>query len=147
MDKILQKKLELSKYLKKHLFEYNGIYYIDVDMIEFNYAEDKDDYLSERGVELNSAIRRNWDDNHFNYKSCTYLIVDEMEITKELDDRLEIYIDNIILSNLNIEHRRYFDSNAWKKDNKNNRGRWLNFVDDKEYSELIDGITYYIYRQ
>lgn len=147
MDKILQKKLALSKYLKKHLFEYNGIYYIDVDMIEFNYAEDKDDYLSERGVELNSAIRRNWDDNHFNYKRCTYLIVDEMEITKELDDRLEIYIDNIILSNLNIEHRRYFDSNAWKKDNKNNRGRWLNFVDDKEYSELIDGITYYIYRQ
>lgn len=75
----------------------------------------------------------------------TYSVYTEEEVDKALDERLESYLEDNILCQLPCELRGYFDSEEWISDNNSDRGTWLNYVDGNEYTETVNGTTYYIY--
>lgn len=89
----------------------------------------------------------NWDDAESDYDSQAYSVLTDSEADKALDNRLEEYIDDCVLSNIDQAYHSYFDRDAWKSDNSGYRGEWLNTWNGCEDEETINGTTYYIYKQ
>ena len=76
-----------------------------------------------------------------------YLVLDDEEADEAFDEWLDNYIDDCIINELPEQYRGYFDREAWKDDNGNDRGGALNQYNGEEYTSDCNGVTYYIYNQ
>lgn len=88
----------------------------------------------------------NWDECESAIDKSNYLVLDDDEADEKFDERLNQYLDDNVLPQLEPIAQQYFDRDAWKEDNKSDRGAWLNSWDGNEDYEVINSTTYYIYR-
>lgn len=87
------------------------------------------------------------------YSECeTYIILDnyrvytDREANDALDEALDEYCEEHILSQIPSSLHQYFDDEEWKDDNSYDRGSYLGQSDGDEHEETINGNTYYIYK-
>ena len=87
------------------------------------------------------------------YSECeTYLDLDryrvytDEEANDALDEALDLYCEEHILSQIPDCLHQYFDDEEWKDDNSSDRGSYLGQSDGDEHEETINGNTYYIYK-
>lgn len=74
-----------------------------------------------------------------------YRVLTDEEADEILSKYLEEYVEDNILYQIPAHLQEYFDTQAWIEDNNSYRGTWLNYVNGEEYTETINGTTYYIY--
>lgn len=74
-----------------------------------------------------------------------YKVLTDDEADSMLDGYLEQYVEDTVLCEIPTHLHKYFNTQAWIKDNNSDRGFWLNTVNGEEYEETINGTTYYIY--
>lgn len=89
----------------------------------------------------------NWEEAETDYDSDNYKVLTDDEADDLLDKRLDEYIDDNILCTIDSAYHMYFDRDAWKTDNEDDRGAWLNYRNGSEEEETINETTYYIYQQ
>lgn len=87
-----------------------------------------------------------WDEAESDMDSVYKVLTDE-EADELLEERLEDYVDDTVLSQIPSIYHAYFDKDAWVEDHKTDRGSWLSPVDGCEGSEEVNETTYYIYKQ
>lgn len=88
-----------------------------------------------------------YDDCKIEYSNKEYLVCTESEAEEKWDEGLDSYIEECILPLIAEELQSYFDDVSWKRDAKNDgRGHCLSSYDGREYEELVNDETYYIYR-
>ena len=75
-----------------------------------------------------------------------YRVYTDSEANKALDEALDEYCEEHILSQIPDYLQQYFDDKEWKDDNSSDRGHYLGQSDGDEYEETINGNTYYIYK-
>ena len=87
------------------------------------------------------------------YSECeTYISLDnyrvytDREANDALEQALDIYCEDNILSQIPDYLHQYFDNKEWKDDNSSDRGSYLGQSDGEEHEETINGNTYYIYK-
>ena len=87
------------------------------------------------------------------YSECeTYISLDnyrvytDREANDALDQALDEYCEDHILSQIPSSLHQYFDDEEWKDDNSSDRGSYLGQNDGEEHEETINGNTYYIYK-
>ena len=87
------------------------------------------------------------------YSECeTYISLDnyrvytDSEANDALDEALDLYCEEHILSQIPSSLHQYFDDEEWKYDNSSDRGSYLGQSDGDEHEETINGNTYYIYK-
>ena len=87
------------------------------------------------------------------YSECeTYISLDnyrvytDREANDALDQALDQYCEEHILSQIPSSLHQYFDDEEWKDDNSSDRGIYLGQNDGEEHEETINGNTYYIYK-
>lgn len=85
-----------------------------------------------------------------------YLVLTDAEADDKWDEELDNYIDECITPEIdkiaeghgNLSYYINFDEEMWKRDAKmDGRGHSLSRYDGHEHEEVVNGITYYIYRQ
>ena len=89
----------------------------------------------------------NWDEAEADYDSANYKVVTDIEADELLEEALNQYIEDCVLTNIETQWHKYFDEDSWKLDNRDDRGFWLNYHDGSEDEEIINGTIYYIYKQ
>jgi len=87
----------------------------------------------------------NWDDCESEIDT-KYNVYTDSEADESVDNRLEEYLDDNLLYDMDSAIAQYFDRDSWKSDNANDRGFWLSISDSEEYEEIINKTTYYIYK-
>lgn len=87
-----------------------------------------------------------WDDCETAIEKYNYLVLDDDEADEKVDERLDQYLEDTILPQLEPIAKEYFNTEEWKEDNNSDRGSWLNSWNGNEDYEVINGTTYYIYR-
>lgn len=75
-----------------------------------------------------------------------YRVYTEEEANAALDKALDLYCEELILSQIPDSLQQYFDDEEWKFDNSSDRGFYLGQSDGDEHEETINGNTYYIYK-
>lgn len=75
-----------------------------------------------------------------------YRVYTDSEANNALDEALDRYCEEIILSQIPDYLHEYFDVEEWKSDNNSDRGFYLGQSDGDEHEEAINGNTYYIYK-
>lgn len=75
-----------------------------------------------------------------------YRVYTDQEANKALDDALDRYCEEFILSQIPDYLQQYFDDKEWKDDNSSDRGFYLGQSDGDEHEETINENTYYIYK-
>lgn len=75
-----------------------------------------------------------------------YRVYNDTEANYALDEALDTYCEDNILSQIPVYLHQYFDDEEWKDDNSSNRGFYLGQSDGDEHEETINGNTYYIYK-
>ena len=75
-----------------------------------------------------------------------YRVYTDREANDALDQALDIYCEDNILSQIPSYLHQYFDDKEWKDDNSSDRGSYLGQSDGDEHEETINGNTYYIYK-
>ena len=75
-----------------------------------------------------------------------YRVYTDSEANKALDEALDEYCEEHILSQIPDYLQQYFDDKEWKDDNSSDRGHYLGQSDGDEHEETINGNTYYIYK-
>ena len=75
-----------------------------------------------------------------------YRVYTEEEANDALDEALDLYCEEHILSQIPDYLHKYFDDEEWKSDNGSDRGSYLGQSDGDEHEETINGNTYYIYK-
>lgn len=75
-----------------------------------------------------------------------YRVYTDSEANDALDEALDSYCEEHILSQIPSHLHQYFDDEEWKDDNSSDRGHYLGQSDGDEYEETINGNTYYIYK-
>ena len=75
-----------------------------------------------------------------------YRVYTDSEADDALNEALDIYCEDNILSQIPSYLRQYFDDEEWKSDNGSDRGHYLGQNDGDEHEETINGNTYYIYK-
>ena len=89
----------------------------------------------------------NYGNYTYEYGREEYFVVTDDEADELWEEYLDNYIEEVILPEINKHYRNYFDNESWKKDARmDGRGHSLSSYDGYEYSEEINGETYYIYR-
>jgi hypothetical protein len=64
------------------------------------------------------------------------------------DESLDQYVEECILPDLPVNMRYYFDTEKWKDDARiDGRGHSLSGYDGCEEEQVVNGTTYYLYRQ
>ena len=107
--------------------------------------EEKQEAIQEVIDELESIV--NTYNTTYSYYREEYIVCTDEEADSLMDDALENYIDEVILSEIPEPYRNYFDNEGWKKDAKDDgRGHALATYDGEENEEEVNGTTYYIYR-
>jgi len=96
----------------------------------------------------NDIEESRYGNNNYKYGNQEYLVLTDSEADNLLDECLDNYINECIISQLPKAYQNYFDSESWKHDAKNDsRGYSLASYNGREYEEEVDGTTYYIYRK
>lgn len=75
-----------------------------------------------------------------------YRVYNDTEANYALDEALDTYCEDNILSQIPNYLHQYFDAEEWKDDNSSDRGHYLGQSDGDEHEETINGNTYYIYK-
>ena len=75
-----------------------------------------------------------------------YRVYTDEEANDALDEALDLYCEEHILSQIPAYLQQYFDDEEWKYDNSSDRGFYLGQSDGDEHEETINGNTYYIYK-
>lgn len=75
-----------------------------------------------------------------------YKVYTDSEAEDALDEALDLYCEERILSQIPSYLHKYFDDEEWKSDNSCDRGQWLSRYSGVEHEETINGNTYYIYK-
>ena len=75
-----------------------------------------------------------------------YRVYTDSEANDALDEALDLYCEEQILSQIPSYLHQYFDDEEWKSDNSSDRGHYLGQNDGDEHEETINGNTYYIYK-
>lgn len=75
-----------------------------------------------------------------------YRVYTDSEANDALDEALDLYCEEHILSQIPSYLHQYFDDEEWKSDNSSDRGHYLGQSDGDEHEETINGNTYYIYK-
>ena len=75
-----------------------------------------------------------------------YRVYTDSEANDALDEALDEYCEEHILSQIPSSLQQYFDDEEWKDDNSSDRGHYLGQSDGDEHEETINGNTYYIYK-
>lgn len=75
-----------------------------------------------------------------------YRVYTDEEANDALDEALDLYCEEHILSQIPNYLHQYFDDEEWKDDNSSDRGSYLGQSDGNEHEETINGNTYYIYK-
>ena len=75
-----------------------------------------------------------------------YRVYTDSEANDALDEALDLYCEEHILSQIPSYLHQYFDDEEWKSDNSSDRGHYLGQNDGDEHEETINGNTYYIYK-
>lgn len=75
-----------------------------------------------------------------------YKVFTDDEAQKEFDENVELSV-GCVMSEIPEHLRQYFDEDSYISDNYNDRGTELSYYDGCEYTESVNGTTYYIYRQ
>ena len=75
-----------------------------------------------------------------------YRVYTDSEANAALDEALDLYCEEHILSQIPSYLHQYFDDEEWKSDNSSDRGHYLGQSDGDEHEETINGNTYYIYK-
>ena len=75
-----------------------------------------------------------------------YRVYTDREANDALDQALDEYCEEHILSQIPSSLHQYFDDEEWKDDNSSDRGHYLGQCDGDEHEETINGSTYYIYK-
>ena len=75
-----------------------------------------------------------------------YRVYTDEEANKALDEALDEYCEEHILSQIPDYLQQYFDDKEWKDDNSSDRGHYLGQSDGDEHEETINENTYYIYK-
>lgn len=86
------------------------------------------------------------DENTFEYKDETYLVLTEDERELWLDEYISNHIEDYIYTSIPQCYWQYFDSESFKEDNRGDAGSWLSSYDGVEHEIEVDYETYYIYR-
>ena len=73
-----------------------------------------------------------------------YRVYTDEEANDALDEALDLYCEEHILSQIPDYLQQYFDDEEWKSDNSSDRGHYLSQSD--EHEETINSTTYYIYK-
>ena len=86
-------------------------------------------------------------DSTFAHDYIGWRVLTEDEAEAAFEKALDNILDDVILPNLDEALQCYFDRDAWKRDAQyDGRGHHLNYYDRKEYNEVVNGTSYYIYR-
>ena len=75
-----------------------------------------------------------------------FRVYTDEEANDALDEALDLYCEEHILSQIPSYLHQYFDDEEWKSDNNSDRGHYLGQNDGDEHEETINGNTYYIYK-
>ena len=75
-----------------------------------------------------------------------YRVYTDSEANDALDEALDSYCEEHILSQIPSYLHQYFDAEGWKDDNSSDKGHYLGQSDGDEHEETINGNTYYIYK-
>ena len=75
-----------------------------------------------------------------------YRVYTDEEANDALDEALDLYCEEHILSQIPDCLQQYFDDEEWKDNNSSDRGNYLGESDGNEHEETINGNTYYIYK-
>ena len=76
-----------------------------------------------------------------------YLVVTDEEADEEWEERLNSYLEECVLPELDKSLRFYFDDEKWKRDARmDGRGHSISGYDGCENDIEIDGETIYIFR-
>ena len=75
-----------------------------------------------------------------------YRVYTDEEANDALDEALDLYCEEHILSQIPNYLHQYFDDEEWKDDNSSDRGFYLGYSDGDEHEETINSTTYYIYK-
>lgn len=90
------------------------------------------------------------------YYNNDYLVLTDEEADDKWDEELDNYIEECIMPEIdkiaegqgNLSYYIKFDEEMWKRDAKmDGRGHSLSRYDGHEHEEVVNGTTYYIYRQ
>ncbi len=76
-----------------------------------------------------------------------YLILSDDEANFMQNERLDDYIYDHVLAEMQDEHKCYFDSDSFKRDClTDGRGHAISDYDSKEIAVIVDNIDLFIYR-
>lgn len=115
-------------------------FYTDILLpIEINNEED------EKVLALMEHTGEAWDEAEAAIDG-SYTVLTDSEADSLVDDRLDEYINEAVISLIPDHLQQYFDSDAWKADDDRDRGSWLNTQNGEEDEEVINSTTYYIYK-
>ena len=114
-------------------------FYENVILYDVNEDEEKILALMEHTAEEYSEC-----DSHIDLDR--YRVYTDREANNALDQALDLYCEEHILSQIPDYLQQYFDDEEWKSDNCSDRGSYLGQSDGDEHEETINGNTYYIYK-
>ena len=114
-------------------------FYENVILYDVNKDEEKILALMEHTAEEYSEC-----DSHIDLDR--YRVYTDEEANDALDEALDSYCEEHILSQIPSYLHQYFDDEEWKFDNSSDRGFYLGQSDGDEHEETINGNTYYIYK-
>ena len=114
-------------------------FYENVILYDVNKDEEKILALMEHTAEEYSEC-----DSHIDLDR--YRVYTDEEANDALDEALDLYCEEHILSQIPDYLQHYFDDEEWKSDNSSDRGHYLGQSDGDEHEETINGNTYYIYK-
>lgn len=117
------------------------LYYESIILPDTIYGDE--DY--EKVLALMQHTGDNWDDAD-SAIGRDYKVFTDDEAQKEFDEGVELSV-GCVMSEIPEHLRQYFDKDSYIADNYDDRGAQLNYYDGCEYTESVNGTTYYIYRQ
>ena len=117
------------------------LYYESIILPDTVYGDE--DY--EKVLALMQHTGDNWDDAYSAIER-DYKVFTDDEAQKEFNEKVELSVD-CVMSEIPEHLRQYFDEDSYISDNYNDRGTELSYYDGCEYTESVNGTTYYIYKQ
>lgn len=123
---------------------------MDEDARLFNFYENVILYDVDQDEEKILALMEHTGDGYSECESHIdldrYRVYTDEEANDALNNALDEYCEDHILSQIPDYLQQYFDIEDWKDDNNSDRGFYLGQSDGAEHEETINGNAYYIYK-